>query len=520
MVGVTLFIVKIIGFLYRIPLTNLIGDKGNAIYSASFNIYLLFVLISVSGLPIAISRLVSIEISKGNYFTAHRIFRISMVLAIFVGLTSTSILYFGADKLENLLTGVQGSKYGIKVLAPTVFFVSVMGVFRGYFQGMKNFLPTSLSQTVEQLVNGIGSIGVAYILISTNKSVLSEEVVGAMGGTTGTLLGAISGFIVLIYLYSKSKKSIRIKINNSLKNKKEQYISTKVLLLNILNTTVPIILGTVVFSVGNIIDNKIIMTRLTEVGYSQIEAMIMYGQYAVKYLVIINLPISIASAFAIVSIPVISNIVEFRKLNDKINSIFRLSMVFSIPSAIGIFVLGDDIIKLLFNESGGGALLQTGAISIIFMTQTNVYTAILQGIGKEKIPVKIGAITLLVKVPILYYLIGVINIYGGSISMVLASLIASTLLYLYLEWQEKIKLDVLGGIVKPMISSILMGLIIIGLKEKILELTKNNFITIIISVSVGIIVYFACLILIKGLNENDVEMLPKGTYINNKLKIK
>ncbi len=515
MLALTLFIVKIIGFIYRIPLTNLIGDEGNAIYSASFNIYVLFVLVSVTGLPVAISRLVSAEISKGRYLNAHKIFKISMMLAILVGTVSSLTLFFGADMLEKYLTGVKGSGSGIKVLAPTVLVVSIMGVYRGYFQGMKNFVPTSISQTVEQGINAVGSLVFAYVLINMESDVLLKNQKGATGGTVGTLVGAIAGLLVLLYIYKKAKPHI---IKN-IKSDGEEVEKNKILLKRMIATIIPIVVGTVAFSISNIIDNKLIVTGLVQKGYTELETMVLYGQYAVKYLVIANLPIGISGTFATVSIPIISSMKNKIQLDDKVNSVFRISMLISIPSAVGIYILSNEIIRVLFvNEVEGGNLLRVGSISIVFMTLSTVFTAILQGVGKERIPVISAFIGLSLKIPMLYYLIIFMGINGAIIASTIASFIMATLNYYYLKNVVKINFDIKGCVVKPLISSAVMGIVTYYSYKLSIVVTMSNTTSVFVSVLASIIIYTVMLLLTKSIKEEDLLMFPKSDRIIKILK--
>ena len=148
-------LVRVLGFLYRVPLTNMIGDEGNGIYSAGYYIYTFFLVMSSAGLPVAISKMVSEKISVGRFSAAHKIFKVSLWVAFTIGLIFSLLMYFGAKQLCDII-GSPDSYYTILTLSPTVCIVSVMAVFRGYFQGMNTTVPTALSQVVEQIFNEIG----------------------------------------------------------------------------------------------------------------------------------------------------------------------------------------------------------------------------------------------------------------------------------------------------------------------------------------------------------------------------
>ncbi len=520
--AVASMIVRFIGFLYRIPLTEMIGDKGIALYTSSFNIYTLFLVVSSQGLPIAIAKLVSEEMEQKRFYNAHKIFIKTMQLSIIIGLICSSVLFLGSSFIENIIN-MQESRYTIKVLAVTVFVVCIMAVFRGYFQGMNNTLPTALSQIFEQVINAIISVYFAYLLINSNYNGISKPARGAIGGTFGTLFGALAGLIVLISIYFLSRDRIFKRIN---KNTKFEY-ETKTIYRNIFKTSIPIVIGTAIFSITNIIDNMMIMNRLVNGAKFTIdEATILYGQYGGKYTVISNLPISIATAFSVAGVPVVASLKKrrnYKELNEKINSIVRIAMLICVPASFGILVLADKLLVLLYpSYSEGGLILRVGSISIIFIGLSQVLTGILQGLGYSKIPVRSAFLACLIKIPLNFILIGnaYLNIYGAIISTTITYMITSFLNYKNVKYRCRIKFDFTGAIIKPCLASIIMSLFTFASYNLFITITNSNTISVVISLLFSILVYGITLILIKGLKEEDLSSLPKGNKLLNILKSK
>ncbi len=515
-------IVRFIGFLYRIPLTRMIGDEGMAIYSASFNIYMLFLIISSQSLPASISKLVSEEMGDGKYYSAHKIFKKTMLLTIIVGLISSIVLFFGASIIENIYN-IPETKYAIRVLAPTVFIVGIMAVIRGYFQGMQNTIPTAISQVFEQIVNAIISVFFAYLLVNSGIEGISKSALGAIGGTSGTLFGAIVGLIVLTIIYFLVRDRIFNKIN---KGVKESY-DTKVIYKKILITAVPIILGTAIFSVTNIIDTAMISKRLVEgAGLTQKNANILYGQYSGKYTLLANLPVSVATAFAAAGIPVIAGLKKsrnFKQLNEKINSMLRIVMILCIPASVGLAVLANGILQLLYGtENGGSELLRYGSLSIVFIGLTQMLTGILQGLSRANVPVRNALIACVIKIPLNFFLIGnaYINIYGAIISTTITYILTTFLNYKNIKHRFRIEFDFKGIIFKPTFASIVMGILTYYSYKITFLLSSSNMISIITSLIISIIAYGITLILIKGLKEEDLRALPKGYKLYNFLENK
>ena len=198
-------IVRFIGFLYRMPLTELIGDEGNGIYSAGYYIYTFLLILSSAGLPAAISRLVSTRIAKGEYSNAHRVFKVSMAVAGTLGAIGMIVLFFFAEPIAKFVDNPE-SVYCIQTLAPTLLVVGIMSVYRGYLQGMNIMYPTAMSQIVEQLFNAVFSVFLAWVLVKDSIAL------GAAGGTAGTGIGAFAGLIIIMIFYYKERRTIREKI--------------------------------------------------------------------------------------------------------------------------------------------------------------------------------------------------------------------------------------------------------------------------------------------------------------------
>ncbi len=522
---------RFIGFLYRVPLTDILGDRGNAIYSSGYYIYTLFLIISSAGLPAAISKMVSERIARNKYREAHSIFRISMLFAVVTGFIAMLILYFFAIPLENF-GGVSGSRYAIMSLAPTVFIVSIMSVYRGYFQGMKSTMPTAISQVSEQILNAVFSIAMCYLLF---KAAFTANLVGgniagaAAGGTIGTGVGALFGLLTLVIIYNKYKPEIFSKARRD----KSGVASGSSLLTELVSTAIPIILGAAVFSITNIIDMNMIMKRLMESGaFTNEQAEVLYGQLTGKYLVITSLPISISTSLATASIPEIAEEIALRNTknaNAKINFTVKLTMIVSIPAAIGISVLANQILWCLFpTHKDGGILLVVGGVSVIFLALTQILGGMLQGISKYYIPVMAALCGAIVKIGINYTLVAIpeINVIGAVIGTIVCYMIASMIDLYFVQKIAGVRFDIGGIFIKPLFSAMIMGICVFfsykafyTVSNLIVSDYLSNFIGMMLSICIGVIVYFVSLYLIKGLSKEEILNMPMGGRIVNKLKI-
>ena len=503
-------LVRVLGFLYRVPLTNMIGDEGNGIYSAGYYIYTFFLVMSSAGLPVAISKMVSEKISVGQFYLAHKIFKVSLIVAFVIGLIFSLAMFFGAEKLCNIIESPD-SYYTILTLSPTICIVSVMAVFRGYFQGMNTTVPTAFSQVIEQIFNAFFSVYLAYIFID-------NVLYSAAGGTAGTGIGALAGLIFIILVYFLARPSIKRRIRNDKRFYKKE--SSKTITKNLISLAIPIITGTAIFSMTNLIDMQMVNSRLEVAGFAQNEINALYGQLTGKYVTITTLPVSISTAVATAVLPAISAGVAkkaFKDVNLKINVALRVTMIISIPAAIGIGVLGNQILKMLYpSYSDGGILLQVGSISIIFLALSQIATGILQGLGKVYVPAINALIGAIIKIPLNYFLISIpeINVTGAVISTIACYAVASLLNFRALTKATKAKPDYTSVLVKPLIASIFMAIACYLSYEVIYLIIEINTLVTIISICFGVIIYFATMAFIGGIRQDDLEFIPMGGKIS------
>lgn len=195
--------VRIIGMVYRIPVLNIIGSEGNGIYGTAFNVYNIMLVLSSYGLPMAVSKLVSARFTKKKYKSAAKVLRCSVIIGVITGGAAALLVFFGAGFIENVVYGggIPGLAIPLRVLAPTIFLVAILGVLRGFFQGQGTMIPTAVSQIIEQLVNAVVSIVAGYMLMKAYASASNTAAYGAAGSTLGTAMGALTALVFCISVY-------------------------------------------------------------------------------------------------------------------------------------------------------------------------------------------------------------------------------------------------------------------------------------------------------------------------------
>lgn len=216
-------ITKIIGAVYRIPLVNILGDKGMGYYGVAFQIYAIALTLTSYSLPLAVSKLVSARLATGQYKNAYRVFRGAMTFAIAAGGIVGAIIFFGADFIASNLMAMKMSALALRVLAPCILIVAILGVFRGFFQGNGSMIPTAVSQIIEQIVNAVVSVVGAYMLLKVGKEVAAQKnndsygaAYAASGGTLGTVMGALAALLFLFFLFLAFRKKFRRQMERDL----------------------------------------------------------------------------------------------------------------------------------------------------------------------------------------------------------------------------------------------------------------------------------------------------------------
>ncbi|MGN1318254.1 MAG: polysaccharide biosynthesis C-terminal domain-containing protein [Lachnospirales bacterium] len=514
-------IVRFIGFLYRLPLTNMIGDSGNGIYAAGYNIYNFFLIMSSAGLPVAISKMVAEKVALGEYKNAKKIFNVSMTVSGGISFFFGLLMVVGAFLFKNYCQGLTEisdnlnlwykSVWCLYTLSPTIFIVGIMAVFRGYFQGLNTTVPTAVSQIVEQVFNAVFSVYLAWLLID-----LGVEF-GAAGGTAGTGVGALGGLLVLVYVFFKTKKE-RAKIFSADKGgyKVDSFGKISKTLVRI---AIPIITGTAIFSMTNLVDMFMVNDRLAAAGFSGKVIEELYGQLNGKYVTLSTMPVAISTAIATAVIPSIAASVvkkEKKLVQTKVDTALRITMLISLPAAAGLGALGSPILKMLFpSYPDGGILIQVGSLSVIFLALSQISTGVLQGIGKVSTPAKNALIGALTKIPVNYFLIAIpeINVVGAVISTTVCYIVCSILNFRALVKATGVKPDYVGMLVKPAVASGIMAVFTIISYNALYKFINNNTICTLIALVVAIIIYFAAMVLIKGFRREDLQNIPMGTKV-------
>lgn len=526
--AVASIISRIIGLVYRIPMTNIIGDVGNNYYGCAFDIYNVMLIISSYSLPLAVSKLVSARIAKGEKTMAYQILKGALVFAVVTGTTVALIVFFGADFFTGQLLKTPYSVFALRILGPALVVVAILGVLRGFFQGMGTMMPSAVSQILEQIVNAIVSVWAAYVLYSYGSrigAVLGDSdncaaAFGAAGGTLGTNLGSVAALIFLLFVYAAYIRVFKRKMRRERNVEVESFGYTmKILVI----TIIPVLLSTTIYNISGIIDQGIFKNLALLQGYTEHEIDVWWGVFSGKYKLMINVPISIASALAASSVPALTASFaegDMNSVRQEINAAMRFIMVVAFPSAVGLSVLATPIFTLLFPSTVDTVGLATfmmliGSTAVIFYSVSTLSNGLLQGINQLRIPVINAAIALVAHIILLVVLMLMfrMNIYAVVLANCFFSLLMCFLNARALAIHSGYKQEIYKTFIIPAICSAIMGVITYLIYKLFYQVSHSNAISLILAILFAVVVYGFCLLLFKGLTEEELKRFPKGTFL-------
>ena len=507
-------IAKIMGFGYRIILSRILGDEGIGLYQMAYPIYTTLLVVSRSGIPIALAKLISDRIARDQRKAAFKIFIVGRKLSIFVGLFFSILMAVMAKPLVNILNWDPRAFYAVIALSPAIFFVSIMATYRGFFQGLQNMVPTAYSQVLEQLVRMITMIGLVYYLIRYGLGY------AAGGATFGAVTGSIAGLLLLLKIYSNKKTEIFTFI----KSGSIETIKTFKIVKDIAYLGIPITLGALVQPLMNLVDAAIVPNRLQIAGFSIEAASQLYGRLAGMAMVLVNFPTIITVALAASLVPAISEAFAQNKnqlIKRRTETALRLTILIGLPSAAGLFILAKPLTSVIFNNAQAAVPLRIVAWGVFFIAIQQSTSGIIQGIGKTKIPARNLFIGAIVNALINYYLTALpaFGIKGASIGTVTGFAVAAILNLISLKYYTDFRIKVKQFIIKPIITVSLMitfthfGFNIINNYLTKLGLSTAYALSTFAIVFLAVIVYLALLILFKEIKYNDFKMIP---YVGEK----
>ena len=517
-------IVRLIGILYRVPMTNIIGEEGMGYYSTAFNVYNIMLILSSYSLPLAVSKMVSARMAKGQYRNAVRVLKAALVYATVVGGIACFITWNFADFFATTAFNTPFCVYALKTLAPTIWIMAYLGVLRGFFQGHGTMIPTAISQIFEQVINAVISVVAAGVLfkigLDSNRVYNTTgypQAFGAAGGTIGTGAGALAALLFMLLLFSIYWPVVKRRKRRDRSRRTDSYGDISV---TFLFTVVPVIISSAVYNINAVVDNSIMAYGMEALGRGK-EFLSLWGIYNNKYMLLVHVPLAMANSLSSSLIPSLSGAVARKEKGAviaKTSLAIRFAMLIAIPSAVGLTVLSAPINNLLF-KSGDNTeairMLITGSAAVIFLSMSTVTNAILQGINHMNVPVRNAFISLILHIGVLYLMLMVFKM--GIYSMVFANIAFAVFMCIlnaiairrYLNYRQ----EIVKTFLLPAVASAFMGAAAFGVYKGVTLIIKSNLLGTIFAVLAAIAVYGVLLIKLRCVDEEELYSMPGGTKV-------
>jgi len=517
---------KVIGAAFRIPLAYVVGAEGMGLYQMAFPIYTFLLVASTSGLPVAISKMVSERVAQNNRKAAHQVFAVALRMLFWMGLGSAVILAIMSYPLARLIGNPQAF-YSILAISPALFFVAIMASFRGYFQGLQIMSPTAFSQLVEQF----GRLAIGLVLAALLMGYGVEF--GAAGAILGVTISSIFAvvFLVLTYYFH----IVRFRGDHNLRAVNRFEPGNKLIAKSIIKIALPVTIGASVMPLVNLADKFMVVNILTSTyrgpnsGFFTVsEATGLYGLLTAFVNPLANMPSLFTIALAMSLVPAISESYVLRDkgaIGKKVTAGLRVMTMLALPASLGMFVLAEPIIAFLYRAlspaeiQNAAQILKISALGIFFLGLIQTLTAVLQGISRILVPVRNLFIGAIIKLALTFFLVRVpeLNVMGAAIGTVVCYLIAAILNF----WEVKKSIALTSRIrdifLRPAIAASTMAVFVHFAFYFMNYVITNQHIVLFLAIFIGSVIYILSLFIVGAIHKEDLELMPGGKIIRRVL---
>ncbi len=512
-------IVKLLGFIYKVPLQNILQERGFGYFNTAYDVYNVLLMISTTGLPVAVSRMISQAQALENYAQIRKIYSVSMKVFLTIGVIGTLVMLVFCKPLSVMVTTNENSWAAIAALSPCVLLICIVSAHRGFFQGQSNMTPTSVSQVYEAMIRVVFGLGGAYLMLKKTGSLIYAAACGIFGVTAGCI-------VAVVYLRIQFGKS-----NQILRQGGGEAKSTRQTMKELLVIAIPITLGSAGLQIINLFDTMIYMRRLTgALAWSSDAADTAKGIYNFCQ-TIFNLPCSLITPITISIIPTVTaaltkgNTAGARHTEE---SAVRTMSLIAMPCAVGLAVLSEPIIRLLARNYGpesvatAAPILAYLGIAVIFNSTVLLFNAIMQAHGDVTTPVVNMLIGGVVKVVVNYILVAIpsLNIIGAAIGTIVCYVTITVLDLIAMRRSVTTRPAIFRNVIRPAAAAGIMGAATFFAAALLRSFTDSNTVVCLGALIAAVVVYVIFVVVLRCITYEDCMLLPKGEKIAKILHIK
>lgn len=533
-------LVKLMGFLFKVPLNNIIGEDGFGYFNTAYDVYNVLLMISTTGLPVAMSRMISQAQTLGNHAQIKRIYRTSLYVFLTIGMVGSLGMLIFCRQLSVMVTTNENSWAAIAALAPCVLLICLVSAYRGFFQGQSNMTPTSVSQIFEAVTRLVVGLGLAWLVmkLTGEAAVRAQGIVLASGETAqdygditlaagGAILGVTLGSLIsVVYLHHKFRQSNQILSLGGGTAK-----STRSTMKELLSIAVPITLGSAGLQIINLFDTMIYMRRLTgALQWTEKMADSAKGVYNFCQTVF-ALPCSFIPTITIAVIPAITASLTRKDLAEAkatSESSVRTMALIAMPCAAGLFVMAEPVIRLLcstYTEDRiqlAATMLAILGLTVIFNSLVLLLNAIMQAHGDVVTPVVNMLIGGIIKIIVNYILVGQpnLNIVGAPIGTFICYISITALDLIAMKRHISARPVIFKNIIRPGLASAIMGAATFMVYRVLSNAISSWKLACLLSLAFAVVLYAVLVVFLRCLTYEDCMLLPKGEKIAKILRIR
>ena len=555
--GSSMIIVKLMGMIYKILLSNQFGGVGTGLFNSAYALYNPLFMLSTAGFPIAISRMVSESVTKKRYHDVKQIHRVSVPIFVIAGCLCFLAMVLGSFIYIKLINA-DNAIFAMLCLSPTIFFGCLMSIYRGYFEGMRNMVPTAISEIIEAACKLF--LGLAASLLVTKYGMGQYAKTGYVFGVkcaneieaqsaiipiaigaaiTGISVGSLLGFVFLFIRYKKGGDGITAEELKSSPKPRRAGTTLRIMV----KTAIPIGLGSIIMSLADMIDSTLVQIRINNIMQTDPKALLdvygslipdnvyyanethtfLYGCYGIA-LTLMMLVTAVTQVFGTTALPSVTaawtsgNKIQLKK---SMETVMRVTTLVTIPSGIGMSVLAEPLLSMIYHGSGvadeveiGSKVLTVMGISVIFIATSTPLCSMLQAVGRMDVPLKLFTIGMCIKILVNYILVGIpeINIQGANIGSIVCYGFVTVMALFMLCRQTKVVPDFVSIFIKPLLAGLVCGAAAF-FSEILYDIFFKQTIATMLSIVTAIIAYIIALFVFRAIKREDIMQMPKGNKI-------
>ncbi len=544
---IAMVIVKVVGALFKVPLSHVITENGMGYFNTAYNFYAVFFSLATAGFPIAIAKMVAENYSSGRFKDVKAIKSVSVPIFFTTGVIGMSAMIIFAQAYTEYI-GNEGAFLPIIILSPTLLFCCLNSVYRGYFEGLRNMFPTAVSQVIEALAKlliglifavwTINYIHNEYSLYGTifgfstdeNTAVLTGYSYAAAAAILGVSIGSFLSYIYLFFYYKKRGDYIDITMYRASPTAHSRSAIRK----KLFKIALPIAIGSLALSISSLIDQTFLQRNLTELVKNQPEALLeiykdllpeqnladistipnfLFGCHAYAVTIFLLVP-ALTQALGTSALPNLTSAWASKNMGAvkfNVQVILKITALIAFPAGIGISSISKPLVSFIYGEQSAiditGNILAILGVTACFSAMSIPISAMLQAIGKEKIPVKILMVGLLVKIVLNYMLCSVvqINVNGAAISSFVSNLLICILGLVSLKKYVKINLSYKNSLIYPFFCAMICGIVSFFSSVYCTNLGLSDSLICLISIACGASIYLIFLFLTGTVNKNELK---------------